>query len=460
MPTNGPQNIVKPLFSGNKILWVGCALILAVMCVSTADVIYSLRNTAVKSDAVISGFRQRTHLLDALRRLMVRSALAPDVDDQRALDTSDLPAAHTQANQILQEIAQSLEASGDDSTQQRFADLRTSIDRYWDSLPNIREQNGKVPPSLQAPAGSPERKQIRQISRQIRALNREQQDRAEAQLKAEQGRLQGELLVSSVLSLVLVFALVLGMYFRLKKTEHSAQQRYADVVQARTELQTFAGRLEQAQEEERRKLSRELHDEFGQTMAAALVELGRIQKELIEDDATRAQLASVKLELESSMRSIRDIALMLRPSMLDDLGLVPALRWQGREVARRSGLAVRVEADDKSEFLPDAYRTCIYRVVQEALHNVVKHASATSAIVVFKWTSEALQLTIEDNGKGFRPGSDKGMGLLGMEERVGRLSGRVQVTSLPNKGTSVYVTLPISVIEEGEVALDSHRSGR
>ena len=451
MTIDRPENTAKPLFSGRKTLWVGCAFILAVMCVSTADVIYSLRKTAVRSDAVISTFRQRTHLLNTLRGLMVRSALTRDSGGQRALDASELPAAHVQANQVLEEFGKSLEATGDAGTQQKLADLRSSINDYWDSLPDIREQNGNLLQSTEPSAGSPERRQIRHIARQIGALNREQQDRTEAQLHAEQNRLQGELLVSSLLSLVAVFALIGGISYRMKRIERHAETQYRDVVQARTELQHFTARLEHAQEEERRTLSRELHDEFGQTMAAALVELSRIQDEMIDDDGTRAQLASVKQELESSMRSIRDIALVLRPSMLDDLGLVPALRWQGREVARRSGLAVRVDADDNGEFLPDAYRTCIYRVVQEALHNIVKHAAATSAVVVFKWTSDALELTIEDNGKGFRPAVDKGMGILGIEERVGRLSGRVNVMSFPDKGTSVHVTLPVPMIEEREM---------
>jgi signal transduction histidine kinase len=452
MTTDTPKDIAKPLFSGRRILWVGCAFIMAVMSVSTADIIYSLRKTAARSDAVISAFRHRTHLLNTLRGLMIRSALSPESDGDRAMDASELPAAHLQADQILEEFGKSLEASGDEATQEKLADLRYSINRYWDSLPDIREQNGKLPHSAPPPVGSPERKQIRHIARQIIALNTEQQDRAEAQLHAEQDHLQGELLVSSLLSVAVVFALIAAISYRIKHTERYAETQYLDVVQTRTELRNFTARLENAQEEERRKLSRELHDEFGQTMAAALVELGRIQNEMVNDDGTRAQLARVKLELERSMRSIRDIALLLRPSMLDDLGLVPALRWQAREVARRSGLVVRIEADDNSEFLPDAYRTCIYRVVQEALHNTVKHASATSAVVVFKSTNDALVLAIEDNGKGFRPASEKGLGLLGIEERVGRLSGHVQVTSSPNKGAAIHVTLPVPTNEEGEMA--------
>lgn len=452
MTTDRPENITGPLFTGQKILWVGCALILTVMCLSTADIIYSLRRTAARNDAVLNLSSKRTHLLDRIRGLMIRSGLSPDGDGQRALDSSELPAAHLQAEQILEEFGRSLDASGEEATQQKLAELKNSIDQYWASLPEIRQQNQGHPQSGPPLPGSPERKQIRHIARQIIALNHEQESRAQTQLHAEQNRLQGELLISSLLSLAVVFGLITVMSYRIKRTERYAAAQYQDVVQARTELRNFAAQLENAQEEERRQLSRELHDEFGQTMAAALVELSRIQNEMIGDDGTRAQLARVKVELEGSMRSIRDIALLLRPSMLDDLGLVPALRWQGREVARRSGLAVRVEADDNSDFLPDSYRTCIYRVVQEALQNIVKHASATSALVVFKWNSEALALTVEDNGKGFRPASEKGMGLLGIEERVGRLSGHVQVTSVPNKGTAIHVTLPAPAVEERELA--------
>ena len=437
-----PESAAISLFSGRKVLWVRFAFILVVMCLSTADIVYSLRKTAVRSDAVISAFRERTRLLESLRGLMLRSALSPENGSQRAMEASELPATHERATQLLERFGESIEASSDHNTQQTLADLRSSIDQYWAALPDIREQNGRLPSSTQPSPGSPERRQIRHIAREINALNREQQDHAEIQLHAEQSRLQVELLVTSLVALAVVFALIAGMSYRIRRTEQYAESQYKDVVQARTELQMFTGRLEQAQEEERRTLSRELHDEFGQTMAAALVELSRIQNEMIDHDGTREQLARVKAELEGSMRSIRDIALALRPSMLDDLGLVPALRWQGREVARRSGLAVRVEADDNPEFLPDAYRTCIYRVVQEALHNIVKHASATSAVVLFKANEEVLVLTIEDNGKGFRPDLEKGMGLLGIEERVGRLAGVVRVSSVPNKGTSIQVELP------------------
>jgi signal transduction histidine kinase len=128
--------------------------------------------------------------------------------------------------------------------------------------------------------------------------------------------------------------------------------------------------------------------------------------------------------------------------MLDDLGLVPALKWQGREVARRTGLSIRVEAEESADTLPDPYRTCIYRIVQEALHNIVKHACATAVTVSFTKAEAHLDLRIEDNGQGFNPSAAKGLGLLGMEERVARLGGRVRVSSKRGAGTSINVLLP------------------
>ncbi len=137
------------------------------------------------------------------------------------------------------------------------------------------------------------------------------------------------------------------------------------------------------------------------------------------------------------------MALLLRPSMLDDLGLVPALQWQAREVSKRSGIWVTVDAASVSEDLPEEHKTCIYRSVQEALHNCVQHAAARHVTVAVEQQSDSLRLAIEDDGKGFDAQQGRGMGLLGIQERVGYLGGRFEVESAPGKGTSLKVTLPL-----------------
>jgi signal transduction histidine kinase len=130
--------------------------------------------------------------------------------------------------------------------------------------------------------------------------------------------------------------------------------------------------------------------------------------------------------------------------MLDDLGLVPALQWQAREMQKRYGLAVRVAAENVGDDLGDEYKTCIYRIVQEALNNVCRHAHAEMAKVVTRQEEDRIVLTIQDNGKGFDVRKEKGLGLLGMEERVTQLGGELQVLSEEGRGTLISVVLPLS----------------
>jgi signal transduction histidine kinase len=214
---------------------------------------------------------------------------------------------------------------------------------------------------------------------------------------------------------------------------------------ARLALEGLSARLVDAQETERRTISRELHDQVGQTLNAVLVDAANLARRIPEDDAvSRGYLDNIRSYADASVNAIRDIALLLRPSMLDDLGLIPALEWQAREVSRRTGIDVRVSADHVAESLPDAVRTCIYRVVQEALQNVSKHSGAKHARVAVAQKPEQIQLSVEDDGSGFDPARTRGMGLLGMEERVRQLGGKLQLKSESGKGTCLNVSLPVT----------------
>ena len=139
---------------------------------------------------------------------------------------------------------------------------------------------------------------------------------------------------------------------------------------------------------------------------------------------------------------MRNVALLLRPSMLDDLGLVAALEWQGQEVSRRTEMEVDVQAQSVSEDLPDEYKICVYRVVQEALNNAARHASARTASVRVVQDSQKIQVSIVDHGRGFDPRRVRGLGLVGMEERVKRLGGSLTIESRRGQGTTVKAELP------------------
>ena len=157
----------------------------------------------------------------------------------------------------------------------------------------------------------------------------------------------------------------------------------------------------------------------------------------------RDELASVRRLAEENVAKIRNMALLLRPAMLDELGLVPALRWHVREVARRTGLKVKLIADELNDDLPESNRTCIYRVVQEALNNCVKHSKASEVRVVIQRDGEGLSISVQDDGVGFDPAHNKGLGLLGMMERVSGVGGQFHIESQPGHGTilSTYFLL-------------------
>jgi signal transduction histidine kinase len=197
-----------------------------------------------------------------------------------------------------------------------------------------------------------------------------------------------------------------------------------------------------AQENERRTLARELHDEVGQSLSAILMEAENAEC-ADEISEIREHMASVRKLAEKTVNEVRDLALLLRPSMLDDFGLVPALNWHAREMTKRTGLNVVVNADDGADNLPDEHKTCIYRLVQEAVNNSARHANARTVEVIVKHEGGRVQFSVRDDGVGFDTRFVRGLGLLGMEERVRRLGGELKLDSQLGRGTLIAAELPV-----------------
>ena len=194
----------------------------------------------------------------------------------------------------------------------------------------------------------------------------------------------------------------------------------------------------QVQENERRAISRELHDEVGQSLSALLVGLSNLSAAIPESAKPELQVHVEEIRglAQNCVRVVRNLALLLRPSMLDDLGLVPALEWQAREVSRNYGIRVNVAADGVSDALPEDHKTCIYRVVQEALHNGVRHSGATVVRITVKQGPADISVLVQDDGRGFRPEVTRGLGLVGIEERVATLGGTFRIESQSRQGNA------------------------
>jgi len=256
---------------------------------------------------------------------------------------------------------------------------------------------------------------------------------------------RARLTVTIGLTIGLGLLLAAASMWRIFALEEETAARYSEISLAREALQELSARLLAAQEEERRSVARELHDEVGQSLTGILVEMANLST-LIRAQragALEPKATEIKKLVEDSIVVVRNMALLLRPPMLDDLGLVPALQWQAREIARRSGIHVKIAAEGIPETLSEDLKTCIYRVVQEALHNVLQHAEAHMARVSIHLEEHRIYLSVQDDGKGFSK-AERGMGLLGMQERVSHLGGSFAVESEPGEGAILRVILPVA----------------
>jgi signal transduction histidine kinase len=291
----------------------------------------------------------------------------------------------------------------------------------------------------------PRRRQFVAIVQRVELLNESQTAAAEhggfLQFEHRQNRLVRMLLVALTSGLLLA----IGSALYILRLERQAAFRYTELAHSRGELQELSTRLVDAQETERRSISHELHDEVGQALGLLLLDAGRLSKQLAGgDDKSQEIVQRIKTLAERTLHEVRNIALLLRPSMLDDLGLVAAVEWYAREMSRRGEIEVEVRPENVTEDLADELKLCVYRVVQEALANAQRHAHAKHVEVALVQADRAIRVKIADDGVGFDTKRTRGMGLLGMEERVKRLGGRIMVQSQPGAGTKIEVELPLT----------------
>ena len=219
-----------------------------------------------------------------------------------------------------------------------------------------------------------------------------------------------------------------------------------ELEEANRQLRILSRRLFHLQEEERRHLARELHDEVGQALTAAKINLQAAMKE--SDGAKSKRIDETAAILERLLGQVRQISLDLRPPTLDDLGLVPALRSLLDQQGRRASVAVHLSAKNVPENLDPEIQTTCFRIAQEAITNAVRHANATRIDVELARENGNLRLQVRDNGRGFDADSVQaqavGLGLIGIKERAALVGGRTKIVSSPNKGTTIEILLPLT----------------
>ena len=335
----------------------------------------------------------------------------------------------------------------------RLRRLQEEVERYWDSLNpiffwTVQEKAQRSSRFLRNDV-LPHRQAVVELAREMARINQANLDNERQRLQTAEQVLREFLLQMIAFTLGLGILVALLTIYRVAALEKIHDEQRKQIEETQNNLRRLSRRLVQMQEVERRALSRELHDEVGQMMTALGIELGNLEDVRLSDARTfQARLEDAKRLNADAIRAIRDLAMGLRPSMLDDLGLEAALEWQGRDFSRHTGVRASVEVDGSLDDLTDAQRTCIYRVVQEALTNCARHANASAVLVSVRAEHNGIVVVVQDDGAGFNTAAPAkgGLGLIGIQERVRELDGSVRISSEPQNGTTIRVEIPLGIL--------------
>lgn len=236
--------------------------------------------------------------------------------------------------------------------------------------------------------------------------------------------------------------------------ELKVQERTAELRRANKSLRVLSGRLIQVQEEERSRLARDLHDEVGQLLTALKIDLQEIQHGEVGETRFDSLTDSLVL-VDHLLTQVRTLALDLRPSLLDDLGLVPALRWYANRQATRNGWTLSLSVEDMTDRVPAPIEVACFRVVQEALTNIAKYARAKTIDLILRRRDGEVTLIVQDDGVGFdvlsarqRAQGGESIGLLGMEERVRLAGGSLMIVSAPGQGARIQLCFPLTEYDQ------------
>jgi PAS domain S-box-containing protein len=223
----------------------------------------------------------------------------------------------------------------------------------------------------------------------------------------------------------------------------------AEIERSREELRVLAAHLETVREEERRRLARELHDELGQVLTGFKLDLAwlehRLSRTHTADLTTRAR--DLLGRLDGVMISVRRIITELRPSVLDELGLADAIEWQAQDFAARTGVVLDIEIDPDCASVPDPIASSVFRMLQETLTNIARHAAARNVRISFRNNGEVLTLLVADDGRGITENQLRGersLGLLGLRERALACGGTIDIRGAPGVGTTVSLSIPLA----------------
>jgi signal transduction histidine kinase len=331
----------------------------------------------------------------------------------------------------------------------QWRQLRQGLDAYWTTLDLFLSPDAPLTyvqgTGLLRREVVPARTNVLRIVDRIAGLQR----MAQRQREADASRLYTDVRVRIVAigGGMLVIGLVVSWFVlrRVAGLERELHQRRIAETGNRKDLERLSARLVDAQEQERRALSRELHDEVGQALTAIKMEVGVALRSAPADPRTRASLEEARAIAETTLQGVRDLSQLLHPSTLDDFGLRETVSAYLRSFSKRTGIVADLDIRNCDGRLPQPIEVGVYRILQEALTNVARHSRATRCVVTLTRDGREVHVTVEDDGSGFVRGATRtgGVGVIGMRERAQSLAGSFTMEDRPGGGTRIRVAVPL-----------------
>ncbi len=430
-------------FTGIFLLWLVSAYVLVLRMVEADNRGAEIQSRFLRNEQLLSTVRAQTLLSSVYLRDAVLDTTRGPVSDYQA-----------QLHQIRLDVERALlkyvPRVNSEAERIQWQELQKELAQYWNSMMPVLTLE-RTPTAVEARIVLrdeiiPKRETIIRISDGIHAVNQHAFEEEQAELAALRQGLRRRVWQTSTITAFLGLGIAFMATRYAGRLESRIREQHTHELVQKRELERLSSQLMQAQEDERRRIARELHDEVGQALTALKLELAIAGRST--PPSASSSLTEARAITDRALQSVRDMSQLLHPSMLDDLGLPDTATWYLRGFSRRTGITSELVVERLERRLDPEVESCTYRIIQEALTNVARHAEASLCRVEIARVDASLRIRIEDDGKGFDESSDptptsRGLGLVGVRERVARLGGTLRVESNLGAGTRLMVDLPV-----------------